>query len=302
MKTQNDIRLELTTRIVEALKRGVIPWRKPWRSIPDPVGLPTNFMTGKAYQGFNVLNLQLTSQLNGYPIGYWASFNQWRAAGAKVRKGEKATQIILYKPITKTLKGVDGEADKTTSFPLLKTWSVFNIAQVEGEVVEKFQTLPPTNGIRLEGVDRAEFGRAVEATGAEIKYGGDKAAYYRPPHDFIQMPHEEQFDDFPAFAETMLHELCHFSEWRVGWSGSYAEGELRAEIGACFLASALGLPNSGDLTNHSAYIGHWLQALENDPKYIFRASAAASKAADFILSYSRPKAAEEEIGELVGAA
>ena len=85
----------------------------------------------------------------------------------------------------------------------------------------------------------------------------------------------------------------------MGWSGNYAEGELRAEVGACFLANALGLPNSDDLTNHESYIGHWLQALESDPKYIFRASAAASKAADFILAYSRPKAAEEEVGELM---
>ena len=302
MKTQNEIRLELTTRIVEALKSGVIPWRKPWRSIADPVGLPTNFVTGKAYQGFNVLNLQLTSQLNGYPVGYWASFNQWRAAGAQVRKGEKATTIILYKPVTKTERGVDGEADKTRTFPMLKTWSVFNIAQVDGEVVEKFQTLPTTTGCSFDDVDRSEFDRAVEATGADIRFGGEKAAFYRPPHDFIQMPNEDRFDNFSSFAETMLHELCHFTEWRTGWTGSYAEGELRAEIGACFLASALGIPNSDDLTNHAAYIQNWLQALENDPKFIFRASAAAAKAADFILAFSRPKEVEEEVGELVGAA
>lgn len=303
MKTQHEVRAELTNRIVEALKKGVIPWRKPWRSIPDPVRLPTNFVTKKAYQGFNVLNLQLTSQLNDYPVGYWGSFQQWKAAGAQVRKGEKATTIILYKPLTKTEKGEDGEADKTRAFPMLKTWSVFNISQVEGEVVEKFQTLPITTGSRFDDVDRSEFDRAVEATGAEIRFGGgDKAAYYRPPLDFIRMPFEEQFHDFPAFAETMLHELCHHSEWRMGWTGSYAEGELRAEIGSCFLANALGIPNSDDLSNHESYIGHWLQALGSDPKFIFRASAAASKAADFILNFSRPKAVEEEIGELVQAA
>ncbi len=40
---------------------------------------------------------------------------------------------------------------------------------------------------------------------------------------------------------------------------------------------------SQNISNHAAYIGSWLQALENDPKYIFRAAAAASKAADWIL-------------------
>ena len=293
MKTQNEIRADLTQRIVAALKQGVIPWRKPWRSIPDPVRLPTNFVTKKAYQGFNILNLQLAAQLAGYPAGLWASYNQFRSAGAQVRKGEKATQIILFKPVTKVEEGKGGEADKTKTFPILKTWSVFNIAQADGEIAEKYQVTTAPTGTRFEDVDRAEFDRAVAATNADIRFGGNKAAYHRPPGDFIIVPHEEQFHDFPAYAETLLHECCHWTEWRTGWSGSYAEGELRAEIGACFLATALGVPNSDDLANHTAYIQSWLQALENDPKFIFRASAAASKATDFILGFSRLK---EEVG------
>ncbi len=301
MKTQNEIRAELTQRIVEALKQGVIPWRKPWRSVADPVRLPTNAVTRRPYNGFNVLNLQLAAQLAGYPAGLWASYNQWRSAGAQVRKGEKATTIILFKPVTKVEKGEDGEADKTKSFPLLKTWSVFNIAQVDGEIAEKYQVTTAPTGTKFENVDRAEFDRAVAATGADIRFGGNKAAYHRPPGDFIIVPHEEQFHDFPAYAETVLHEITHWSEWRTGWTGSYAEGELRAEIGACFLATALGIPNSSDLTNHTSYIQSWLQALENDPKFIFRASAASSKAVDFILAFSHPKT-DKEAGELVEAA
>ena len=301
MKSQAEIRAELTQKMVEALKQGVIPWRKPWRSIPDPVRLPTNAVTKKAYQGFNILNLLLSAQVHGYPAGLWASFNQWKSAGASVKRGEKATSIILFKPVITTEKGEDGEADKTKTFPILKTWSVFNISQVEGEIAEEYQVTTTPTGTRFEDVDRTEFDRAVKATNAEIRYGGNKAVYYRPPQDYIQVPHEEQFDNFPAFAETVLHELVHHSEWRTGWSGTYAEGELRAEIGACFLATAMGIPNSDDLTNHTAYVQSWLQALENDPKFIFRASAAASKATDFILAYSRPKAVEDA-GELVEAA
>jgi antirestriction protein ArdC len=301
MKTQNEIRAELTQRIVDALKQGVIPWRKPWRCVADPVRLPTNFVTHRPYNGFNVLNLQLAAQLAGYPASLWGSYNQFRSVGAQVRKGEKATTIILFKPITKVEKGEDGEADKTKTFPILKTWSVFNIAQVDGEIAEKYQVTAGPTGTKFENVERAEFDRAVAATGADIRFGGNKAAYHRPPGDFIIVPQEEQFHDFPAFAETVAHELCHWTEFRTGWTGTYAEGELRAEIGACFLATALGIPNSDDRTNHIAYIQNWLQALENDPKFIFRASAAASKAADFILNFSRPKT-EEEADELTETA
>src|SRR5665213_3918967 len=110
MKTQNELRAELTQRVVDALKKGVIPWRKPWRSIPDPVRLPTNFVTQKPYQGFNILNLQLAAQLGGFPASLWASFNQWKSAGAAVKRGEKATSIILFKPVTKVEKGEEGVA------------------------------------------------------------------------------------------------------------------------------------------------------------------------------------------------
>ena len=117
--------------------------------------------------------------------------------------------------------------------------------------------------------------------------------YCRPPKDYIVMPHEHQFDNFPAYAETLAHEILHWSEWRTGWSGSYAEGELRAELGACFLTSALGIPTSDDLSNHQAYVQSWIKALSDDPKYIFRAAAAASKGVEFILAFSRPKSEEE---------
>jgi antirestriction protein ArdC len=86
----------------------------------------------------------------------------------------------------------------------------------------------------------------------------------------------------------------------LAWDGNYAEGELRAEIGSVFLSQALDIPHSSDLTNHVAYIQSWLKALRNDPSFIIRASSAASKAADFILSYSRQS--EEEPVEQPAAA
>jgi antirestriction protein ArdC len=140
----------------------------------------------------------------------------------------------------------------------------------------------------------------VSATGADVRYGGSKAVYYRDS-DHIGMPEEGRFESFPAFAETLAHELAHWTEMRLGWTGNYAEGELRAEMSAVFTTSALNIPESNDLTNHSAYIGSWLQALENDPKYIFRAAAAASKATDLILSFGsqQDENADEEAEAVV---
>ena len=53
------------------------------------------------------------------------------------------------------------------------------------------------------------------------------------------------------------------------------------------------------IENHVAYLANWLEAMKSDPRFIFVASAQASKAADFILSFSRkPEEVPQEEGEL----
>ena len=62
-----------------------------------------------------------------------------------------------------------------------------------------------------------------------------------------------------------------------------AREELVAEIGASFLMADLGLAYS-PRPDHAAYVASWLKALENDPRAIFRAAAAAQAATDWIHS------------------
>jgi len=288
MLTQAEIRQSITDRLVNALKSGTdkIPWRRPWRTVGPR--LPTNQVTGRAYGGINILSLWLAAQEKNYSVDLWASFNQWKSIGAVVKKSEKAERIVFYSPVKKQKKDENG-IEKLETFPILKTWSVFNVAQVEGKSVEKFQ--PRSSPlVTFSDVDRSEFDRAVAGSKADLRFGGDMAYYKRLPDDYVQVPNEEQFEGFAAYAETVLHEVGgHWSEHRLGWSGSYAEGELRAEITACFLAASLGVPDSGNLTNHVKYLESWLKAIEGgDTKFIFRASSAASKAAEYFLSFSRP--------------
>jgi len=292
--SQSEIRAGITNKLIEVLKSGKhIPWRKPWRGIDGP-RLPTNFVTGRPYSGWNVMALWLAAQERGYSLDWWASYQQWRSKGANVKRGEKATQIIFWRPVSKLVKGKDGDETEKT-FPILRTWSIFNIAQVEGKIVEQLQQEPAL--LKFDQSDRGELDRAIAATGADIRLGS-KAVYYRPPQDYVEMPEEGRFLSFPGYAETLLHEVGgHWTESRLGWLGSYAEGELRAEIASCFLTAALGIPDSCELTNHASYLASWLEALENDHRFIFRASSAASKAAEFFLSFSRPQTeAENNIG------
>lgn len=299
MQTQTEIRQSITNRIIDALTNGKIPWRKPWTGVEGP-RTPTNFLNKRRYSGINIPILWSQGQEKGYALDFWATFNQWKSAGASVKKGEKATQIVFFKPIKRTVTDANGN-DKVESFPLLRTFSVFNISQVSGAVVEPYLERPSA-GPGFIHEQRDEFDRVVAATGADIRYGGSKAAYYRLPADFIQMPHEDRFESFPSFAETLAHELSHWSEHRLNWTGSYAEGELRAEMAAVFTMAALNIPDSNNLENHAAYVGSWLEALQNDHKFLFRAAAAASKSADYILGFSRPQEAVDSEADAVEAA
>jgi antirestriction protein ArdC len=64
----------------------------------------------------------------------------------------------------------------------------------------------------------------------------------------------------------------------VNWSPIWARRFLLAEMG---------LPASENIENCAAYVDHWLKAMRGDTKFIFKASATASKAVDFLLSHVR---------------
>jgi antirestriction protein ArdC len=64
-------------------------------------------------------------------------------------------------------------------------------------------------------------------------------------------------------------------------SPEYAFEELVAEIAACFLCRACGVPTEWE--NHESYIVSWLRAMKNNTAYIIEASRDASKIADAIL-------------------
>ncbi len=95
---------------------------------------------------------------------------------------------------------------------------------------------------------------------------------------------------------TAFHELLHMTESRLGWTGTYALGELRAELGATYMAAEVGIPTAENVENHARYLDHWIKAMKADSRVIFQICSAASKGADLILSFSRqPEPVEAEL-------
>ena len=111
MLSPNEIRSQITAQIVEALSNGNLPpWRRPWANDPN-AGLNTSLSTGDPYRGINQLLLQLSASRSGFQSRWWGTFNQIKASGGYVLKGEKGTQVILFKPLKRTR--VDQNGDET---------------------------------------------------------------------------------------------------------------------------------------------------------------------------------------------
>ncbi len=303
MQTQNDIRSSITKTIIEALSNGGLPpWRKPWSNDPNAPGLHTSMSTGKPYRGINQLLLQCSAMKGGFKSKWWGTFNQVKQNGASVSRGAKGTQIVLFKKIERERVDAAGDEVKDNFF-VMRAFTVFNAEQTTG--LEQFRVgfaKPQNNSVeRYEAADDV-----IDATGADIRHGGNDA-FYNPPGDFIQLPHRHQFESAESFYETAFHELTHWSEHasRLNWDRAnegYAMGELIAEMSACLMMAELGLPTTTNLTNHASYLKHWLDGMAGDSKFIFRAASQASKAVDYLLSFSRTRAElTEAIDELIMA-
>jgi len=302
MQSPSELRQQITDQIVAALEQNQVPWRRPWCTSKN-AGRPSNALSRRTYSGVNPLLLELHALKHRFESKWFGTFSQWEQLGCTIKRrpegvdpGAWGCKVILYKPISKTVIDESTGDEKERGFHLMRTYSVFNAEQVDGVAAEKFLVREMDEGTNI--LPNFEpFEELVVATKADIRHGGENACYYRPlpagsfPNhtdgDYIDMPERQRFESMAAYYETLAHELAHHSECRLGWEGSYAMGELIAEMSATFLCQELGVPNGGDLTNHASYLQSWIAAMKGDSKFIFQASTQASKVTDFLLSFVR---------------
>lgn len=276
-------------KLIEQLKQGTAPWQMPWKAGDGGGMMPFNPTTGKRYKGINAIHL--LSQ--GRDDQRWLTFNQAKAAGAQVHKGEKSTSIQYWKFEEEQTKRdennkpvLDGKGDPVKvrvrlERPKMFMANVFNAEQVDG--LPLYQKPAQT----WNALERAET--ILQASGADIRHGGDRA-YYRPSTDNIQLPDKAQFPSADNYYATALHELGHWTghgsrldrdlSHPFGSEG-YAKEELRAEIASMILGDELGIGH--DPGQHASYVQSWIKALQNDPLEIFRAASDAEKIQTFVL-------------------
>lgn len=266
---------QVTDTIISELEKGAAPWVKPWRA--DATS-DHNHVSGKPYRGINRVLLGMASMASGFASPAWATYKQWQEAGYQVNKGAKATHIVFFKPISGKKNEETGEVE--TGYCVIRDYAVFNATQTNFPVSAP---IIPESGFN----PIPECEQFIINTGAQITHGGDDA-FYMPSQDRIQLPHKSAFDGERHYYATAFHELTHWTGAKSrldrklsGCSGNpeYAFEELVAEIGAAFICADHGI--QGDL-RHSGYIDHWLKACRADNKAIFKASALAQKAVDYL--------------------
>ena len=282
MRKTNMTRKEITDRFVAAIAQGNLPWRKPFARIAHQ-----NPFSGTVYRGVNQLLLSL--DMNASP--HWGTYLQWKNAGCNVRKGAKASPIVFYGNVEKT-----NEEGEEVSFWLMRHYTVFHVGQVD-DPMDKFKSIREMNIVTNFEI----ASRIIDNCGVDIRIGGN-AAFYVPSENFIRVPHSSQFQSEEARLAVLFHEIGHWGDHTIlerkpeldKKSPGYAFEELVAEIAACFLCQACGVPTDWD--THAGYITSWIQAMQNDPAYIFEASRDATKITDAILQRAGIKSEMEEEG------
>lgn len=276
----------ITQNIIQKLKEGTAPWRKPWNAA---ISAPRNFVTGRRYTGINVLLLVM----EGYRSPHWLTFEQVKTKGGEVRKGEKHTKIVFFRMLKKTEVDADGN-EVTRHIPMLRYYRVFNVEQTTLEVpdLETYEVNPV--GAAEEIVSGYKDAPPIREIGAK--------AYYLPFEDTITVPPRESFPDTRYFYSVLFHEMGHSTghESRLDrharknfhfGSHDYGREELVAEMTTAFLAAEAGLEVTQDVS--ASYLDHWINVISEDSHAVITAAAAAQKAADHILGRTE----EEEGGE-----
>ena len=279
-----DVYALATSKIIQHLEQGTVPWRKPWTD----AGLPQNLISRKTYRGINLWLLNAC----GYSRNLFLTFKQLKELGGSVKKGEKAHTVLFWKWIEKKEEhpsSAEPTTERQGKIPLLRYYLVFNIDQCIGIPETCIPTISKPNEPLVECERILD-----EMPSIPVIEHKEQDAYYHPGKDIINMPCMDTFVSSESYYTTLFHELVHSTghtkrlnrkevmENHKFGSEKYSQEELVAEIGASFLASHTGIVLD-DFADNAAYIKGWLDMLKSDKRFIVFASAVAQRAVEYIL-------------------
>jgi len=309
MKNQNDVFARINDLVIKGLEKEGMQWFKPWKGGSE--NAPFNLQTKRYYNGFNIFLLNCVMREMDWEYNQWLTFKQIAAAGGKVLKGSKSTEVYFWQigyfdnqtgkfvpanmiaRINPSEKMADGKDRYRKTFSV-RFYKVFNVAQTEGispmvkdEVISDVVNEP--NQVAEELVSNY----VSKQNGFKITHR-ENSAFYSPSKDIVNMPMLETFIDADSYYKTLFHELAHstghksrlnrksMTEISFWGDNSYAKEELVAEISSWYLVGLLGLNPKDGGGNSQAYIKGWCKNLSDKPQECVYAMQQATKVVAYL--------------------
>lgn len=275
----------------EIFMEAVTAFKQQLRSGENPFALrtaPMNGNTKRPYGGFNRWHLASIAKKRGYETCAWLTMKQINALGGRVKKGEKSTPVFMWgftfvfrgdisasgHDVNEALGKVQKKdptlrkGDLIRKVPFLKMFLVFEVSQTEGLDLD-FSGVMPTPYEQLLSAFDGKFER-------------NAFDFYDVENDVIKTSGED-----PALVFGSM----------IGWTGHQSRLDRRYELpkerlvqafGASFLAQA-----TGEKTPEvqAEYIEQWLEALNANPYFLWKAAGDAEKAAALLLENVQKAAA-----------
>ena len=200
----------LIEKIELAVKNGdKMPWVKPWKTSPQDC-YSFNMTTGSFYNGLNAIML---------PPGGYITYNQAKANNLRIKldciKNYEVGFFYTFVATKETKHLPEAQQEK---FPIFKTFQVYHFDCLDEssqlKAKEKFKSLS-AEGLKeeldknkpLHDVDTL-LKKYIETLAGGFK-NNNRAAYYNPVLDMINVPKIENFNSSVDYYSTLLHELVH---------------------------------------------------------------------------------------------
>lgn len=189
MSKYSDLIQATAERMLDLMKQGTIPWRRPWNDPDAPkngsINGPWNPTSGKSYRGSNTLILLGAQMAHGYNDNRWLTYRQAESIGAQVKRGEKGQQIA-YWDFSKAGKAKDGaepltEGEEKSGYqgPSVFVATVFNASQIDG------MPEPPPPFVMPESIRNLRVRELLDRHQPKVHHDGGNRAFYSVAADSI---------------------------------------------------------------------------------------------------------------------
>ena len=281
-----DTDIEIVKQLIEQMKKGVLPWRRPWSDTTNIVVIgsmpyrtsmwPSNLRAPAVPFGvYNGVILLAQAGIKGYRTNLWiTSKTRDKLDAPLVDSDRRPTKITAYYSDSDAVYNID---------------QIRNCEETLGLSFQRQKTLHEMRYKQSEKLLKTIKEHRILSISP-----GDIAAYY-PSDDLIVMPRIDQFKCrvSPDVGEahywaTLWHEVVHWTghstrlNRQFGRFGdlAYAFEELIAELGTAFLCAHLGI--RGEM-QHASYIQSWIRVLNKGYESLYGACQDADMAKRYIL-------------------